>query len=166
MIGALCALGDEGKSRAEKLLQGQEYFVIDGSGRLLIQPAETLKVVARVPSITSLQLASSKLTDDELKPLGKMSQLKTLVLPEITSDDGLRHIAGLNQLRSLQHQSTYHGNEIGTITDAGMPHLSGLTNLTMLTLWSKLQQDGLQHLSGMNQLQKLTLHGVNDEALA
>lgn len=165
IVGALCALGETGKARAEKLAQGLEHFVIEGVGHLLIKPAETLEVISRVPSVTGLQLASSKLTDEELAPLAKMSQLESLVLPETTSDEGLRHIAGLGNLRLLRHQSTYAGNPVMSITDAGVAHLSNLSNLQQLTLWSSIEKDGLKHLSKLKQLRQLSLHGVSDEAL-
>lgn len=166
IIGALSVLGTEGKTRAEKLIQGLESFSIDGVGYLLINPAETLEVISRVPSVTALHLASSKLADNELAPLAKMLQLESLVLPETTSDAGLLHVAGLTNLRSLIHQSTYSGNHTQSVTDAGVARLSNLSNLQELSLWSSLEEDGLKHLSNLKQLRKLWLfHSVSDHAM-
>lgn len=165
ILGALCALGENGKSRAEKLCQGLDNFTIDGVGHLLIHPARMLEMISRVPSVTDLRLASSRLTDEELAPLANMYQLKTLVLPEITSDQGLRHVAGLRNLNLLFHHSTYHGIEEGKISDAGLVHLSELSNLQSLTLWSEIEHDGLRHLQKLKQLRVLVLSSASDNAL-
>lgn len=48
------------------------------------------------------------------------------------------------------------------VTDAGLVHLAGLTNLVTLTLDStKVTDDGLEHLEGLTNLEQLTLTGTD-----
>jgi len=68
------------------------------------------------------------------------------------SDDGLRHLKKLSKLRELYFDFKKN------ITDAGLAHLKGLTKLQVLSLWgTKFTDEGLVHLEGLIELQKLHL---------
>jgi Leucine-rich repeat (LRR) protein len=56
------------------------------------------------------------------------------------TDDGLKHLQGLTQLRTLDLSAT-------NVTDAGLKHLQGLTELQILDLnGTKATGDGVKRL--------------------
>ena len=94
-------------------------------------------------------------TDADMAELGKLSQLRLLVVegPQVT-DAGLVHLKGLSQLQILGMSGTQ-------VTDAGLVHLKGLSQLQTLYLFSAQVTDaGLVHLKGLTRLQTLYLNGT------
>lgn len=68
------------------------------------------------------------------------------------SDDGVRELRGLTNLRELELDGTL-------ITDAGLSHLSGLRKLEYLKLDETSVTDaGLVHLRGLQELKRLSLN--------
>ena len=84
---------------------------------------------AAAEQVYSLNLASSKATDEGLKILSQLKNLTSLHLENSTvTDAGLAQVAQLSRLQYL--------NLYGTgITDAGLAHLEGLSHLKNLYLW-------------------------------
>jgi Leucine-rich repeat (LRR) protein len=77
--------------------------------------------------VTSLDLASTSVTDAGLKELATLKNLTALNLTRtLVTDAGLKELAGLDQLRKLNLSFT-------KVTGAGFKELTGLKNLT--TLW-------------------------------
>ncbi len=115
-----------------------------------------------LPELEEVILFSSKpLTGAGLAGLSKLARLKHLnlgVLP--VHDQDLAAIAGVASLQTLDVHSA-------KITDAGLVHLRGLTNLRRLTLTGTRVAD-LKSLVGLKQLQSLDLSGtpITDEGLA
>ncbi len=105
---------------------------------------------------TSLEVA----VEDEVTPAGlaaldRQVDLTSLRLCDLTSrvgDDDLRHIAGLTRLESLWLT-------LDRLTDAGLVHLAGLSNLTELRFGrtQELTGTGFRHLAGLARLRELEL---------
>ena len=94
-------------------------------------------------------------TDADLLPLSELSSLEYLMMgleQAHDPDGGLSHIADLKSLTYLS---------LGDVTDAGMVHLSKLTNLEELALHGPtITDDGLAHLQSLNNLDVLYLRGT------
>ncbi|MEX2287792.1 MAG: PQQ-binding-like beta-propeller repeat protein [Planctomycetaceae bacterium] len=74
--------------------------------------------------------------------------------PPVT-DDGLAYLKHFPKLKNLQ---VFHLNNV---TDAGLAHIAGLTNLDFLRLDGvKATDDGLAHLKGLTKLKTLELMGT------
>lgn len=105
-------------------------------------------------NIRSIDTSRPTASDDDLKYLAELAELKELGSLERCriTDDGLPMISQLSCLRRL----TLNSSEI---TNAGLAHLAGKTDLTALSLSNmpKVNDAGLQHLSGLTRLEKLTL---------
>src|ERR1700733_7043341 len=88
----------------------------------------------------SYHLSSSKVADEQLKPLADLKEIVHLNLrgTDIT-DAGLETVGKLKSLVRLHLERT-------KITDAGLAHLAGLTNLEYLNLYGTAVSDaGLNH---------------------
>jgi hypothetical protein len=113
--------------------------------------------------VIAVNLSFTDITDDGLSQLEELSQLRTLVLANVSkvSDAGLEHLKGLSELQSLSLENT-------KVDDAGLKQLDGLTQLQSLYLsGTKVTDDGLAQLDGLSQLQRLNLvgTGVSDAGL-
>ena len=88
-----------------------------------------------------LNLARTKVTDDGLKSVEGMSNLRKLHLENTkVGDAGLAHLKGLSNLEYLNLYGTL-------VTDAGLAKLEGLKNLKSLFLWqTKVTPDGVEKL--------------------
>jgi len=79
--------------------------------------------------VASLNLARTKITDDGLKALEPLKNLRRLHLENTKiGDTGLTHLKGLVTLEYLNLYGTQ-------VTDSGIEQLSGLKNLKALYLW-------------------------------
>ena len=121
---------------------------ISDSGILHLVGLPNLKDLefTKLPEVRGIGLAS----------VAKAGKFRELDLKQTgVSDEGLSHFADLVELRSLRLPRR--------ITDAGLAHLKGLTNLENLDLNdTKITNDGLKHLSSLGNLQWL---GVQDTRL-
>ena len=182
-LSALCAIGPEGEKRAITATQEVTQFPFSGIAWYMNNPAQVMKVLAKAPKLTSLDLRDSRLTVDQLSLIAPMKQLEHLVLAGQDSDAGLKHVAGLTNLQSLANASEVtdaglaHISALknlrslslsGPITDAGMKSLTELRQLRVLSVYdAKLTNEGLRHLSKLAALQELSLdgEGIDDEGL-
>ena len=103
------------------------------------------------------------MTDDVLAPLADLTSLTTLHIgwSDRFSGDGLRHLSGLRNLKTLDLGSL-------TIDDEALVHLASLTHLEELRMhYTRLVGPGLRHLAGLTKLRKLDLGGNDliDEAM-
>ena len=93
----------------------------------------------------------SAVTEDGLQLLQQLTTVKELELTGMT-DDWLRYLAPVSQLTSL----VLGRYGFSRITDAGLKHLSHLTNLRVLHLQSpEISDAGIIHLKSLVDLQKL-----------
>ena len=86
------------------------------------------QVLSDLPRLNDLRLNMRQLTDDGIRPVATLTQLRRLDLccSQIT-DHALPYLAGLRQLRTLDLYSTQ-------VTDEGLEHLRGLKNLEQVKL--------------------------------
>jgi Leucine-rich repeat (LRR) protein len=100
----------------------------------------------------AFHLADGKITDAELAPLEKLTQIAQLNLRgrEITNA-GLGHLKDLKSLVRLHLEKT-------KVTDDGLQNLKGLENLEYLNLYgTEVTDAGLKHLEGLKKLKKIYL---------
>jgi hypothetical protein len=91
----------------------------------------------------------------EHDPAGNVVQLGT-TLYQIAATDAV--LVDLKRLTSLKWLSIKSGRQGGSITDAGLRHLQGLTNLTALGFpHEKITDAGLVHLKGLTKLERFSL---------
>jgi cytochrome c/Leucine Rich Repeat (LRR) protein len=88
-----------------------------------------------------LNLARTKVTDDGLKSVEGLANLRKLHLENTkVGDEGLTHLKGLTNLEYLNLYNTQ-------VTDAGLKNLEGLKNLKSLYLWqTKVTPEGVDSL--------------------
>jgi len=91
--------------------------------------------------IASLNLARTKVTDDGLKSIENLKNLRRLHLENTKiGDAGLSHLKNLSNLEYLNLYATH-------VTDSGLSELEGLKNLRALYLWqTKVTPDGAEKL--------------------
>jgi hypothetical protein len=111
-------------AQGEDTLQFTAVNVTDSFG-----DAEVAKLEPVATSLADVNLARTKVTDEGLALIGKMSGLRRLRLENTgVTDAGIAHLAGLQDLEYL--------NLYGTkVSDAAMVSLAGLKNLKRLYVW-------------------------------
>ena len=100
-------------------------------------------------------------SDEVLKPIADLKRLKGFRAPWSMSDAGLRHLAGLKELRGVDLSES-------RVTDAGLVNLQGLTKLESLNLnHTNITDAGLAHLEELSNLKKLYLENtrISDSGL-
>lgn len=115
--------------------------------------ATELARLKRHKSLRSVILGPlSKVDDACLEPIGEMTWLTGLNVPETSvTDAGLAHVARLTQLQMLGLYGT-------KVTDHGLNHLTQLKQLRVLELGNTSVTDaGLAHLAGLTKLEQLRL---------
>ena len=101
--------------------------------------------------------AHNQMTDTVLEQLSRVTSIRELRLGNSKglSDDGIRHLARLQQLRHLDLSMT-------AITDRGLQFLQALPALESLNLsWTRVTDLGLAHLAGCERLRQIHLTGTN-----
>ena len=106
-------------------------------------------------TVVRVNLGGSKVTDDDLRVIGRLKQLKFLDLSETSiSDDGLANITHLRDLQEL-------GLSDSRVTNAGMRHLQGLQALHTLVLEdTAIGDEGVKQIASLRKLQTLSLAGT------
>ena len=128
---------------------------------------ESLKHLTALRQLRSLLLNETAITDAGLETVGQLVTLHNLDLRGCrVSNEGLTHLSGLRDLRALRLSGS---NGATTVDDAGLPHIAGLKQLKVLALdflW--VSEEGLSQLAGLEQLEELYLAKtlVGDESLA
>jgi Leucine-rich repeat (LRR) protein len=124
---------------------------------------DMLRDVARIETLTSLNLSSSHgITDEGLAHLARASNLRRLDLTNTSiSDRGLAALSALPRLESLSLAMT-------NVTDAGMPVLARCPTLSTVNLMGTTTGDAaIRALAGHQNLRKFESgNGVTDEGLA
>jgi hypothetical protein len=113
---------------------------------------DDLKVLAGLPQLKELHLNATSISDTGLKALAPLKQLQVLnVMGTRISDAGLEEVSRFTSLRELWLSST-------DVTDAGLKHLAGLPNLDRVDLYSsKVGNAGLKELAKLTKLKSLDL---------
>jgi hypothetical protein len=118
--------------------------------------AAALPQLKKLPSLVAVNLGLCGLTDEDLKPLQDLHQVKNLLLNgNPITDKGLEQLAGLTNLHELSL------SDDRAVTDRGVEHLKGLTGLRLLSLdGTQVTDDGLAHLKGLTELRTLKLYAT------
>lgn len=125
--------------------------------------AQGMKHLQGLSQLTDLAVCSPSLSDQGLKYVGSLSALQDLGFCGCSyiSDDGLKHLERLTQLRNLFLDGT-------RVVGPGLQSLQGLKGLEQLALKeSAITDQGLKFLTGMKQLRWLALSktAVSDVSL-
>jgi beta-lactamase regulating signal transducer with metallopeptidase domain/protocatechuate 3,4-dioxygenase beta subunit len=119
-----------------------------------------MKHLAGLRKLRHLHVNDGRLGDAALAVFGQLPRLERLSLQGNSfSDDGLKALAGLEQLKSL-----WIGMNHQPITDAGVRYLSGLTSLEELDLQrAQVGDKGIAALKNLKQLRVLYITGNTKE---
>lgn len=128
---------------------------------------KTLEVIGGLRQLGSLQILNASVTDEGLKNLRGLSQLKSLQFHCATyskpiGDKAMEHVSGLRQLEELHLGRA-------DVTDAGLAHLRELKRLTGLIIEGRgITNQGLAHLAELRELKSLSVTGpgITDEGLS
>jgi len=114
---------------------------------------ERLSLIEGLPDLTTLELGRELgITDEGLIHLRGLKQLKTLYLYNTgVEGPGLRYLRRLTNLESI----TLHGTPL---TDEGLSHLAALPQLKWLSLGAtRISDDGIKHLTNLRSLLEASL---------
>lgn len=140
--------------------------------------ADDLKHLAGLAKLTTLDLTQNRVAGAGLVKLAGLEKLTTLKLDRI-DDTTLQGLAEAGLVHALS-QAVGAGGKRPTkiedivsldlsfqqVSDKGLKHLAGMTNLTTLNLRSgNTYGAGLKHLAGMKKLALLDAGAVTDDAL-
>jgi hypothetical protein len=134
------------------LSKGGTVDIEEGGRTTRLTPNDPLPKQSFVICVIKLTGAND-ITDDELKPFGKLCSLQRLQIGATPITDlGLEYLANLTSLRNLHIQNT-------KITGDGLRHLAALPQLESLDIGRiTLGQAGRQNLSRMQTLRRLHLN--------
>jgi hypothetical protein len=109
--------------------------------------------VAALEELNGLILYHGRLRTDDLKSIAERSSLRRLEFQDFDiDDDALARFDGMNALTMVSLRDSRG------VTDAGLKHLAGLTNLESLDLHGlPVTDDGLKHLEGLQNLRSLDM---------
>jgi hypothetical protein len=154
---AVAILSADGPAGAGKLSPEQQAAVA------AIEKLGGKITYAKDGSAAGIDLRDQKVRSEQLEPIARFPQLKTLVLwgPRITNA-AMTHVAGLTELTDLELDNC------STVSDAGLAQLKGLVNLRSINLRrSSLTDEGLTSLAALPKLEQLHLlfTNVSDDGL-
>ena len=102
----------------------------------------------------SIHISNANISDKTLELLARLKKIEGMSLQgNAFTDEGLKHLRGMTQLRSL-----WIGLSKGQITDSGIAQLGGLVNLHDLEIQNaNVTDNGIQKLRGLTKLKRLYL---------
>jgi len=158
-----------------------------------------LAELASLQSLTSIHLGrGAKISVSGLKSLNSLKKLKDLTIQNVKQDNSIMDISGLTALEDLSiglhrkykggtmvYESSFQDEDLAClanltrlkklhlagagISNEGIKHLSGLTNLGYLSIVGqcRITDVGLKHLANMQKLYRLRIHDghFSDRAL-
>jgi serine/threonine protein kinase/Leucine-rich repeat (LRR) protein len=132
-----------------------------------LHPDDVIQHLAACTALHTLDLRRVRLSEEDLRVLSGLKELKTLSLAEMSVGDGaLVHLAPLEKLESLDLSRTH-------VTGSGLGYLSGARGLKHLQLsYAPVQSGNLNALAAFTKLETLELsanssaQSLTDEALA
>jgi hypothetical protein len=148
--------------------------------------AKSLTTLLTLPRLRILSVHELELTPASLDEINRMTTLETLVLPfeKGLGEDCLMRLTNLRNLQSLALPANLTDRGIGhlrqfpklilldlrrctQVTDAGLSHLDGLREVSILTLPPATTDVAIKYLSGMKGLKNLDLRftKVGDDGL-
>jgi hypothetical protein len=166
-----CMFGDAGWEKLAEvtaLQQGLESLCISYGS---IGP-KGMGALRSLKELKQLELYHVQISDEVLQAAGRMAQLHTLVI-DCCGDHSLRCYPGNSAVvelvnvhsdrivpLQLDRPQQIRFEPIGRVTDRGLGHLSGLSQLQQLELGSdEITDEGVQALGSLGNLRHLRLHG-------
>ncbi len=116
------------------------------------------KPLFKMQGVTKLILHGVDFTDTELDGISEMKDLPALLINGKITDDGLRHLDGLNSLKKLWIYQT-------EINGTGLRYLKKLNQLEYLYIDSDLSDDGFAMLTRMTRLKRLSVPDLKVDRL-
>ena len=129
-------------AQALPLCQGSNLLTIEFVSSAATTTDQQIDLLSKVaPQLYDLNLAGTKVSDDGLKALDNMTNLRRLHLEKTAvSDAGLSH---LKNLGNLEYLNLYHTS----VSDTGVEQVQGLKKLKNVYLWeSKVTAAGAENL--------------------
>ncbi|MCC6124145.1 MAG: hypothetical protein IT426_04240 [Pirellulales bacterium] len=169
-VEAMFSGGSPEKERAAAdAIEGFDFIVIREGGKVTsISSKEKRvdkKVFAAIPAlyrIGTVNIADTDVSDEDLKSIGKLRNLVSLVLSGTAiTDEGLIHLGELGELESLFLQNSQ-------ITDAGLKTLVALPNLKILDIsGTKITDAGVKEIARCKTLNWLLMSqtGISDAGI-
>jgi len=150
---AIQALG--GRVIRRSNVPGKQIIVVILTSTKLTDAALKELELARFKGLVGLGLRGTQVTDEGMKHLGLLKNLRILSLGNTkVTDVGLNELAGLKSLGTLELDQT-------EVTNAGMKVVAGFKSLVWLELeYTKVTDVGLKDLAGLNGLERLDV-GAN-----
>jgi Leucine-rich repeat (LRR) protein len=156
---------DDGLKHVGNLRALEELFMWDASA----VTDEGIAHLSGLKRLKYLHCTNTQITDESLRVLATLPSLTGISAQENRfTDQGLRYVQDMVRLKELfvglvgPHKGPAQSGTLPRkpITDAGLVHLKGLVNLTLLDLQTtEVTSDGLKHLEGLKNLKDLWLSG-------
>lgn len=124
--------------------------------------SEAIGLLKDLPFLKSIDLAQSRVTDEDLTALAKAKRVTSLNLSQTAvTDEGFKHLTGLRNLESLYLAGSQ-------ITQNSLPAVSRLKKVRMLDLSGSKITGKLEPLGGLARLEWLLLGGlaIEDNSLS
>ncbi len=133
-------------------LTGLKTLTLDGTDA---DDRDVEFISTRMPSLKSLNLGYTKITDRAMASIAKMRSLRSLSLQKnAISAKGLTHLAKNQTLAEIDFKAT-------SINDDALPILSRISSLSVLNFAkTKISDKGLSHLLTLPSIRKLDLSGT------
>jgi hypothetical protein len=145
----------EGLRYLQKLPKLSVLDIDYGSGQEQAQGLHpSLREIGKLRQIDDLRIRGDGLSDDDLKDLTGMRQLKKVQIDFPVDDEGATLLAGLVNLQALTIKN-------GSISDAGLTSVSHLHNLNTLWIYGNFTDRGVEALPELKSLCGLTLGSKN-----
>lgn len=152
-VRPLGALNGSQLDRLAAVLKSQQVPGVDLSDHWEITN-ESLYHLKSLNTLQFLDISRTKISDNGLKTLGSLSQLKVVILPQGISDAGVLALKPLQNLEELNLDR-------GLVTDAGLSTLAVFPKLQRLDLSGTRISDA--GISSLNKLPKLTRLVLNSD---
>ena len=112
-----------------------------------------------MPSLKCLDIGHAKLTDRAMLDLNKIPTLEHLHLPNVgLTDEGLKHIGQLQNLRHLWVGCS----SISPLTDESLRYVGQLKNLEVLSIGGAgLSDEAMKHIAKLTNLKRLSISRAN-----
>jgi Leucine-rich repeat (LRR) protein len=142
--------------------EGQDKQVTSISSQGKTIDKKVFEVLPDLFRIGTVNVTDTDITDEQLKSVGKLRKLTSLLLGgTAVTDAGLANLRNLGELESLHLQNT-------KITDAGLAHLVALPKLTILDIsGTKVTDAGMKELAKCQKLNWLLMSktSISDEGI-
>ena len=163
------SLEDRQSAQAQSKKSGAYYEPAAFAERLSAKFPKKFGSIApeKFATIKQLDFAGLHVDEDDFICIGKLTSLEKLIFDGCKFDGSyLRHLVNLQQLKALNLSAALMRNP-PEATDAALAHVGKLKNLQRLNLqYATISEAGLAHLSGLSELRRLEIPSPTDEQLA